>query len=73
MTTLMNARGCLTEDGWKKMQKEIREQVKRGMAFAENGTTPDPATELETDVYANPQPNLSPSANYTHGVKNPLL
>ena len=37
------------------------------------GADPASESELLSDTYANPQPNLSPSADYHHGVKNPLL
>jgi len=70
---LMEDRDCLSEDEWKSMQKEIREEVKAGIGAAEEGETPDPETELYSDVYVNPQPNLSPIRDYTHGAKNPLL
>ena len=73
LSHLMNERGCVSEDDWKDMQKEIKGRVKASLEFAENGTDPDPATELLSDTYANPQPNLSPSAEYHHGGKNPLL
>ncbi len=69
---LMTERSSLTEDDWKEMQKEIRETVKASLDFAESSPDPEPG-ELATDVYANPQPRLSPTTEYTHGVKNPLL
>ncbi|MEM1329543.1 MAG: pyruvate dehydrogenase (acetyl-transferring) E1 component subunit alpha [Planctomycetota bacterium] len=69
---LMNERGCIDEDGWKAMRKEIAAQVKEAVQFAE--TSPDPdLSELYTDVFVNPEPNLSPSGDYRHGSKNPLL
>ncbi len=46
--------------------------VRASVEFAENSPIPEPG-ELYTDVYANPQKNLSPTATYTHGAKNPLL
>lgn len=64
--------GDMSEDEWKSMQKEIKAQVKGAMDFAEASPKPD-ASELFTDVYANPEPNLSPTADYTHGLNNPLL
>jgi TPP-dependent pyruvate/acetoin dehydrogenase alpha subunit len=54
------------------MQKEIREIVKDSIDFAEASPIPE-ASELYTDVYANPQPNLSPIGEFRHGQKNPLL
>ncbi|MBL8744773.1 MAG: pyruvate dehydrogenase (acetyl-transferring) E1 component subunit alpha [Phycisphaerae bacterium] len=65
--------GSLSEDAYKQMQKEIREEVRDAIDFAEKSDSPDPAAELYTDVYANPQPNLSPLREYHHGAKNPLL
>ena len=64
--------GTISEDGWKQMQNEIRDEVLESVEFAENSPTPEPG-ELYTDVYANPQKNLSPTATYTHGLRNPLL
>ncbi|MEO1535065.1 MAG: hypothetical protein AAFS11_05845, partial [Planctomycetota bacterium] len=69
---LMNERNAIDEDGWKAMRKEIAAEVKDAVDFAESAEIPD-ASELYTDVYANPEPNLSPTATYTHGAKNPLL
>ncbi|GJM18750.1 MAG: pyruvate dehydrogenase E1 component subunit alpha [Phycisphaeraceae bacterium] len=69
---LMNERQAIDEDGWKAMQKELKDLVLESVQFAEDGTVPD-SSELATDVYANPQPNLSPSEDYGHGVRNPLL
>ncbi len=66
-------RGSLSEDAFKQMQKEIKEEVRDAIEFSERAETPDPASELYTDVYANPQPNLSPAGEYRHGVKNPLM
>ncbi len=66
-------RGCITEDEWKAMQKEIKEIVMDALEFAENAADPDPETELTTDTYAYPMKNLSPSDTYSHGAKNPLL
>ncbi|USN99596.1 MAG: pyruvate dehydrogenase (acetyl-transferring) E1 component subunit alpha [Phycisphaeraceae bacterium] len=66
-------RGCLTEDDWNTMQKDIRQIVMDAVAFAEQAADPDPEKELSTDTYALPMKNLSPSENYSHGTKNPLL
>ncbi len=65
-------RGVLSEDDWKTMQKEIREVVRAAIDAAEAAPVPDPG-ELFTDVYANPEKNLSPTARYSHGAKNPLM
>ncbi len=66
-------RGCLSEDEWKEMQSTIKQAVKEAMDYAENAAAPEVENELFTDVYALPMKNLSPSAVYHHGVKNPLL
>ena len=73
LSYLMDDRKAIDEDGWKAMQKAIREQVLAAVDFAEGGTDPDPTDELVTDVYAHPQPRLSPQGDYHHGVKNPLM
>jgi pyruvate dehydrogenase E1 component alpha subunit len=70
---LMNDRKAIDEDGWKAMQKEIKDRCVASVEFAENGTVPDSATELASDVYALPMKNLSPSEDYRHGYKNPLM
>ena len=64
--------GYIDEPGWKTMQKEIRDIVRGAVDAAEKAPAPEPS-ELFTDVYANPEKNLSPKANYSHGTKNPLL
>ncbi len=64
--------GDISEDQWKAMQKDIKSQVKDAMDFAENSPKPE-ANELYTDVYANPEKNLSPTTEYFHGLNNPLL
>lgn len=73
LSHLMNERNSITEDGWKSMQKEIKDRVKAALDFAEAGTDPDPRDEQTTDVYAYPVPNLSPAETYSHGRKNPLM
>ena len=45
---------------------------RQAVQFAEDAADPD-RSELCTDVYANPQPNLSPTAKNHHAEKNPLL
>ena len=65
-------RACLSEDQWKKMQDDIAEIVRDSVEFSEKAEAPD-LSELHSDVYLNPQPNLSPTAEYTRGAKNPLL
>ncbi|CAG0976603.1 pyruvate dehydrogenase E1 component alpha subunit [Phycisphaerales bacterium] len=63
----------LSEQAFMDLQASVKEQVKHAMEFAESSPAPDAATELYSDVYANPQPNLSPIRDYMHGSKNPLL
>ncbi|MEM0983267.1 MAG: pyruvate dehydrogenase (acetyl-transferring) E1 component subunit alpha [Planctomycetota bacterium] len=65
-------RGCLTEDDWGAMQKEIKTLVREAVKASEDADAPS-LDELHTDVYALPQKNLSPSATYRHGRRNPLL
>lgn len=62
----------LSEAAFLDMQAEVREVVKKAVEFAENSPVPD-ASELYTDVLLNPMPNMSPTAEYKHGAKNPLL
>ena len=62
----------LDEAALQALQAEVREEVRRAVDEAEAAPTPD-AAELYTDVFLNPQPNLSPSGDYTHGSRNPLL
>jgi pyruvate dehydrogenase E1 component alpha subunit len=74
---LMNAkdkggRGCLTEAQHQEMQRSVKEEVRDSVEFADEAPIPE-MSELYTDVYANPMPNLSPIREYTHGAKNPLL
>lgn len=63
----------LTEAQYNELQAEVREVVRVGVEAAEAGPLPDPTTELYADVFINPQPNLSPTADYVHGVRNPLI
>ncbi|MGD1914670.1 MAG: pyruvate dehydrogenase (acetyl-transferring) E1 component subunit alpha [Phycisphaerales bacterium] len=70
---LMNARGAIDEDAWKAMRSEIRDEVKDSVEFAESAEAPDVDQELYSDVFVFPQPNLSPTRDYIHGSKNPLL
>ncbi|MCC5821912.1 MAG: pyruvate dehydrogenase (acetyl-transferring) E1 component subunit alpha [Planctomycetes bacterium] len=65
--------GSMTEDSWKTMQNEIRDEVLDAVEFAESSPAPEVEAELFTDVYALPQKNLSPTAEYHHGARNPLL
>ena len=70
---LMNDRGAIDEDAWKAMRSEIRDEVKDSVEFAESAEAPDVDQELYSDVFVFPQPNLSPTRDYIHGSKNPLL
>jgi pyruvate dehydrogenase E1 component alpha subunit len=63
---------ALTEQAFTEMQREIKEIVRDSIDFAEQSLAPD-ASELYTDVLVNPLPNSSPTGEYTHGDKNPLL
>ena len=66
-------RKCLTEDQFIEMQKEIKDIVREAVDFAESSPIPDVEAELYSDVLVNPQPNMSPTRDYTIGAKNPLL
>lgn len=74
-TPRAKARGSavLTEEQFIEMQTEVKEAVRRSVEFAEQSDTPDPATELYSDVFINPMKNLSPMGDYIHGVRNPLI
>lgn len=65
-------KGWLSENDWKTMQKDIRDIVRAAIDAAEAAPVPED-DELFTDVYANPEKNLSPTATYSHGAKNPLM
>jgi pyruvate dehydrogenase E1 component alpha subunit len=75
MTERKNRDGSpvLTEAAFNELQAEVKEAVKRGMDFAESSPLPDVETELYSDVFHNPLPNMSPTRDYVHGAKNPLL
>lgn len=70
---LIDDRRALTKDDYKAMLKKIRTTVRAAVQFATESPATDPETELYSDVYANPQPGLSPTRDYTHGARNPLL
>jgi pyruvate dehydrogenase E1 component alpha subunit len=65
-------RGCLSEGDWDSMQKEVKKEVMDAIKLAESQDDV-PLDELHTDVYALPMPRLSPTGEYRHGTKNPLL
>jgi len=70
---VMNERKSLSEGDFLEMQKEVKAEVVAAVKFAEDSPVPDPEAELYSDVYVNPQPNLSPTREYVRGAKNPLL
>jgi len=70
---LIDDRGCLTEEDFKSMQKEVRSVVREAVKFAEESPTPDSRRELYSDVFIDPLPNSSPSGPYTRGQTNPIL
>ncbi len=70
---LMNERECISEDAWSTMEDEIKTVVREAVEAAEAAPIPDVDTELASDVYALPMDNLSPSEDYKHGLKNPLM
>jgi pyruvate dehydrogenase E1 component alpha subunit len=63
----------LTELEFQALQEDVKREVREGVEFAENSPMPDVETELYSDVLVNPQPNMSPTRDYTLGLKNPLL
>jgi pyruvate dehydrogenase E1 component alpha subunit len=69
---LMMERKCLSESAYQEMIDACKADAMDALEFAES-TPAISADELYTDVYVNPQPNLSPTRDYTHGAKNPLL
>ena len=64
---------ALNEGRFMELQADVRDVVKHAMEFAESSPIPDAAAELHSDVLLNPMRNMSPSCDYVHGVKNPLL
>ena len=70
---LMNDRGCLTEDQFKAIQKEMKDIAKEAIAFAENAPEPSVSEEMRSDVFAMPLRNTSPTDEYGGGAKNELL
>ena len=69
----MNERKSLSEAQFIAMQREVKDAVAAAVKFAEDSPAPDAETELYSDVFVNPQKNLSPTRDYVHGAKNPLL
>ena len=70
---LLNDRRSMTQDEYEAMQKEVKDQVRASVEFAESSPAPEVEAELYSDVYANLMANLSPTKAYNHGAKNPLL
>ncbi len=69
---LMHERKCLSEGKHQEIVDECKHLAADSVQFAETTEAPS-LEELYTDVYVNPQPGLSPTREYTHGAKNPLL
>ncbi len=67
-----DGRPLLSEQRHQELQGEVREVVRAAIEFAEASPAPE-AGELYTDVLLNPMPNMSPSAEYRQGAKNPLM
>lgn len=63
----------LSEAQFIDMQRVVKEQVAKAMQFAEDSPVPDAQSELYADVFAMPMKNLSPTRDFVHGVKNPML
>lgn len=68
----MNEAKTMNEEQFLAMQKDVKDAVARAMQFAEDSPIPE-LEELYSDVYTNIEKNLSPTRDYVHGVKNPLL
>ena len=63
----------LSEQAFMELQASVKEEVRIGIEKADAAPFCDPATELYSDVMYNPLPNMSPTRDYVHGAKNPLL
>jgi pyruvate dehydrogenase E1 component alpha subunit len=70
---LMIDRKCLTEADFDAIVADAKAQALDSVEFAENAPAPEIEAELYSDVYANIEPNLSPTRDYVVGAKNPLL
>ncbi len=70
---LLHERKCINEGEIDKIVAECKAIAADSAEFAENSPAPDPSSELYSDVYANPMPGLSPTREYVHGAKNPLM
>ncbi len=70
--SINGAAPMLSEAQFIEMQQDVKAVVAAAVQFAEDSPAPE-AGELFTDVYVNIEKNLSPAAEYTHGVKNPML
>jgi len=69
---LLSERNVLSEEQFIAMQAQVKETVRKAIEFAENSPAPE-AGELHSDVYVNMEPNLSPTAAYVKGARNPLV
>jgi len=69
---LMTQRKCLSESKLQEIIEECKAIAVDSVEFAETAPIPE-MSELYSDVYAQPQPGLSPTREYTIGAKNPLL
>ena len=70
---LLSERRCLSEADFNELREQIKDEVRASVEFADQSPAPTPEEELYSDVYVNPQPNLSPIRDYHSGAKNPLL
>jgi len=69
---LLTERCCISEGDVDTIVDECKNIALDAMEYAEAAAIPN-AEELYSDVYLNIQPNLSPTRDYVHGVKNALL
>ena len=70
---LMMERKCLSESAYQEMIDACKAEAMDSLEFAEGSPMPTASEELYSDVYVNPQPNLSPIRDFHHGARNPLL
>jgi pyruvate dehydrogenase E1 component alpha subunit len=69
---LLTERACITEADVDRIVAEAKASAQDAMDFADAAPVPE-SEELYSDVYVNPQANLSPTRDYVQGAKNPLL
>jgi pyruvate dehydrogenase E1 component alpha subunit len=70
---LITERKCFSEADMDAVVAAAKAAALDAVEFAESAPVSDPAAELYSDVYMNPQANLSPLGEYVRGAKNPLL